>query len=1106
LRYRFENLCLDTDLRELRRGVDLVALEPQVFDLLEYLIRNRDRVVSKDDLIASVWGGRIVSESALSTRINAARSAVGDSGAEQRLIKTLPRRGVRFLGFVREEEKATASAEKVTTPSAEPPVPPIREPAAAERRQVTFLSCELMVGPPADAARMDPEDLRDIVGAYRRRAAELAARCHGRTGRSIGKTLLIYFGYPVIHEDDAEQAVRVGLDLRTAVEHLEVGRSIELRAKIGIATGQIIVDVEDEGDARERAFVGEAPNTASQLQISAQPSTVLVDAQTRKLIGGLFDCREIAPINLLAGGKELLAWQVLGASAVDSRFEALRPVALAPLIGRDEELELLLRRWGRAKSGEGRVVLISGEPGIGKSRLIAEFQARLQTEPSDRLRYFCSPNLRDSALRPVATHIERAAGFDRSDGPKGKLLKLKSLFEATSTTDEDVALLADLLSIPVADGDPPLNLSPLLKRQRIFQVLLQQLKGLARRRPLLVVFEDAHWIDPTSLELLDLTVEQIVDLPVLLLVTFRPEFHPPWIGQTHVTSLTLNRLSAREGIALIDGIVGQKSLSTALIDEITERTDGVPLFIEELTKAVLESDNDPEIASRMPPQSPAVPATLHASLMARLERLGFASKEIAQVGAAIGRDFSYGLLAAVTMLDDERLQGTLEQLTGSGLAVQRGIPPDAVYTFKHALVQDAIYGTLLRKQRQELHTRIAVAIESRFPQIVEIQPERVARHFSDCGLWSKSVGLWLTAADRSARNYAVDETVQLLRAGLDDTEQLPPGDSQDRLRLGYTLRMAQARYLQGHFKDSADIVMREKDTLSRVADPAIVGPYRFWLAHMHSRLGDPAESDRNAVLSEEAARRAGDNVTLGKAIGVMALNAYWTGRPVEGAKLSQRAVAVLESTPEQYWVAMSHFYAAMNLIQAGDIAAALQSGDAVCALGERTLDRRVIAYGQFVKGWAHAASGDSEVALRECEHSLKIAPDRVSQAYASAFLGYAHLENGDKAPSIDLLEQAVRNFQNFEFPPFEGLFSAMLAEAYRMFDNNLNDARTAAQRSVELTRSADYRFALGWAFRALARIEFSEGNHEEARKRLEQARNIFTEIGAKLELERTAGG
>src|SRR5271169_4285002 len=589
------------------------------------------------------------------------------------------------------------------------PVPETAAPAeAAERRQLTVMFCDL-VGSTELSARLDPEDLREVIGAYHRTVADVVSSIDGFVAKYMGDGVLAYFGYPRAHEDDAERAVRAGLGVIDAVGRLDF-ESVSLQARVGIATGLVVVgDLIGEGSAQEQSVVGETPNLAARLQTLAEPNAVVIAAGTRRLVGDLFEYRDLGAVEVKGLAGQVPASQVLRPSGVESRFEALRGSVLTRLVGRDEEIDLLLRRWARVKAGDGQVVLVTGEPGLGKSRITAALAERLHAEPYLRLRYFCSPYHQDSALFPFIDQLGRAAGFARDDMPASRLEKLEVLLARAAPPDEDVALLANLLSLPASEPHPLPNLSPQRKKERTLEALIRQLEGLARRQPVVTVFEDAHWIDPTSRELLDLTVERVRGLPVLLIVTFRPEFQPPWTGQPQVTTLALNRLDRRDRTALVEQIAGGKALPDEVIDQIADRTDGVPLFVEELTKSVLESGLLREEADRyvldrsLPPL--AIPTTLHASLMARLDRLA-PVRRVAQIGAAIGREFSYVLLHAASRLSEDELEAGLDRLVALELVFQRGTPPDAVYTFKHALVQDAAHGSLLRSSRQQLHAQI----------------------------------------------------------------------------------------------------------------------------------------------------------------------------------------------------------------------------------------------------------------------------------------------------------------------------------------------------------------------------------------------------------------
>jgi class 3 adenylate cyclase len=618
----------------------------------------------------------------------------------------------------------------------------------AERRQVTVMFCDL-VGSTALAASMDPEDLREVISAYQRCAAETVRRFDGFVAKYMGDGVLVYFGYPQAHEDDAERAVSAGLELISALSRLKTHASLQTR--IGIATGLVVVgDLIGSGQAQERGIVGETPNLAARLQGIAEPNSVVIAEDTRRLLGSLFEVQDVGPQELKGIAGPVRAWSVMRPSSVESRFEALHPGQLIDLVGRDEECELLVRRWSKAKTGEGQVVLLSGEAGIGKSRLTAALLEHLAAEPHTRLRYFCSPQHTDSAFYPIIGQMERAARLTHDDTPTAKLDKLDALLAQTSTSKQDATLLAELLSLPNNGRYPALDLGPQQRRLRTIEALISQIEVLTRSKLVLMIFEDAHWLDPSSLEVLGRTIDRIATLPVLLIVTFRPEFDPPWTGRPHVSVLTINRLNERDIRLIIDHVVGNHPLPRNTVDDIIERTDGIPLFVEEMTKAVLEAGNASaaeRLTTAVPVPSLPVPASLHASLMARLDRLGPA-KEVAQMGAAIGREFPHTLLAAAARKTKAELDSALDRLIQAGLLFRQGFPPHATYQFKHALVQDAAYGTLLRASRRQLHERIANTLENEFPDLVEAQPETLAKHCSEGGLDDRAIKYWHTAGEK----------------------------------------------------------------------------------------------------------------------------------------------------------------------------------------------------------------------------------------------------------------------------------------------------------------------------------------------------------------------
>lgn len=669
-------------------------------------------------------------------------------------------------------------------------IEPPTMPRALERRQVTVLVCDL-AGASSLAARLDPEELQALIAGYQRCCTLIVSRSGGVVGKFSGTEMLAYFGHPQANEHDVERAVRAGLSLVEAVSRLDFGSAGPLELRVGVATGPVVVGGFLGNGADRQGIIGEAAQLASSLERVAAPNTVVAAASTRQLVGNLFDCDDLGRMALNGFSEPVPAWRVLGASGVDSRFEALR-VPTTPLIGRDEELELLMRRWRQAGKGDGRVVLLSGEPGIGKSRLTIELQQRLHAESHARVRIFCSPHSQNNALHPIITQLQRAAEFRREDTDEQRLDKLVAMLaRATNDLGDAAPLIANLLSVPTGNRYPSLDLTPQKRREKMLRALLAQLEGLAAQEPMLVLFEDVHWMDPTSLELLDLTVDRVPALPVLLIITFRPEFVPPWIGRPEVTFLTLNRLSPVQRAEMIAGVTRGKALPAEIADQIIDHSDGVPLFIEELTKTVVESGVIAEAGDRSPLTGLAkplsIPTTLQASLLARLDRLP-GTREVVQIGATLGRSFSHELISAIAQIPQQQIDEALAQLVSAELMFQRGAAPDAEYTFKHALVQDAAHGTLLRSQRQQLHHRISEVLERQFVEIVETRPDLLARHCAEAGLVDKAVRYRLKAGQQAIARGAMTEAVMQLQKGLELLSFL--SDEPDRERQELPLQIA----------------------------------------------------------------------------------------------------------------------------------------------------------------------------------------------------------------------------------------------------------------------------------------------------------------------------
>src|SRR5215468_5550576 len=683
-----------------------------------------------------------------------------------------------------------------------PTTPPASD---AERRQLTVLFCDL-VDSTALAGQLDPEELRAVVLAYQEVCAKVIARFEGHIAQYLGDGLLVYFGYPLAHEDDAQRAVRAGLGMIEAVSQLntrlEQDRGVQLAVRLGVHTGLVVVGEVGGGTRQEQLALGETPNLAARLQGLAAPNTLVISAATWQLLRGFFACQSLGTPLLKGFAQPLEVYQVLAESTARSRLDVAASTGLTPLVGREQEVGLLLERWAQVKEGVGQVVLLSGEAGIGKSRLVQVLKEHVASEPQAWLTPCqCSPYYRNTALYPMIDLLERVGlGFEREEPPQHKLSKLEGfLAQYGLPLAETVPLLATLLSLPLTADYAPLTTSPEQQRQQTLHAFLTIFLRIAAQQPVLFVMEDLHWIDPTTLELLSLLVDQGPTVRILALWTFRPDFSPPWTGRAHLTQMTLPRLPRRQAVEVIHQVAHGKVLPPEVVEQIVAKTDGVPLFVEELTKMVLESemlqerDGRYELTGPLPPL--AIPATLHDSLMARLDRLA-AVKGLAQLGATLGREFSYELLRAVAPWEEGTLHQGLHQLVAAEFLYQRGVPPQATYTFKHALIQDVAYQSLLRSTRQQYHQRIAQALEAQFPETVETQPELVAQHYTAAGCHEQAILYWLRAGQHASDRSAHVEAISHCTTGLELLKTLPetPEHTQQALTLyialGAALQMA----------------------------------------------------------------------------------------------------------------------------------------------------------------------------------------------------------------------------------------------------------------------------------------------------------------------------
>ena len=890
------------------------------------------------------------------------------------------RKMLRAIADLSEKNQSKTAESVVATPALQPQ-------DAAERRQVTVMFSDL-VGSTALSARMDPEDLRDVISAYRKCVAENVRCFGGFVSQYVGDGVLAYFGYPEAHEDDADRAVGASLQLVKAVADLKTG--VTLRARVGVATGLVVVgDLIGSGEAQERGIVGETPNLAARLQGIAEPDTVVIAEGTRRLLGNLFEFEDLGARDLKGISGTVRVFVALRASSAEGRFEALHASSLTPLVGREEELELLLRRWSRSKIGEGQVLRLSGEAGIGKSRLTAALLERIADEPHTRLRYFCSPQHTNNAFYSIIGQMERAAGLAHDDTPEAKLDKLDAVLARASTSKQDSALLAEMLSLPDDGRYPKLDMTPEQRRQKTLEALTAQLEVLSRSNPVLMIFEDVQWIDPTSLEALGRTVDRLRTLRVLLLITFRPEFEPPWMERPYDTALTLNRLGEREIAALIDGVTGDRPLPESVKQDIIERADGIPLFVEEMTKAVLEAESDGkarQTATTVLPSALAVPASLRASLMARLDRLG-AARAVAQVGAAIGREFSHALLTAVVRKPEGELESALDRLIQAGLLFRQGKPPHATYRFKHALVQDAAYETLLREPRRALNARIAETFESQFPQIADSQPQLLARYCTEASLVEKAAHLWGKAGRRSVERSALIEAIDQFTRAVADIASLPTTRALRREQINFQVALITPLLnIKGYAApetkaatDRARLLIEQAEALGEpIEDPLLLFSvlYGFWAANYVAFNGEAMRESATQYLA--LAETKGSIVPLMIGHRLMGSSLAWTGDIAEGRAHYDQAIGLYDPAEHR------------------PLATRFGADPRVAALSFRSL-------ALWVLGYPEGALANSEKALSDAREIGQTA----SLMFALSLASVTHIHCGNYAAANAQLEEVL---------------------------------------------------------------------------------------------------
>jgi class 3 adenylate cyclase/DNA-binding winged helix-turn-helix (wHTH) protein/tetratricopeptide (TPR) repeat protein len=1209
MRYAFDGYMLDTQRLELWHGDTPVKLRPKVFEVLTYLVEHRDRVVSKEELLEQLWPGQFIGDGSLNACLMAVRKAVGDSGQSQHVIHTLHGRGYRFVAAAEayaepplpppeagalpsaaatrsdgqtrsyatcqhdnpasaafcnrcgaplsEPDVSAPESQRETSPESIPQETAAESPASgAERRQLTVMFCDL-VEATALSGQLDPEEFRAVMRAYQQVCADVIDAFDGYIAQYFGDGLLVYFGYPLAHEDDAQRAIRAGLAILAGLEtlnaRLQRDIGVQLAIRIGVHTGLVVIDEVGAGARQEPLALGHTPNLAARLQDMAAPNTVVISAATHHLVEGYFLCDSLGSHDLKGVVQPVTGYRVLRDSGAQSRLDVAPIHGITPLVGRTSEMALLRERWSQVQEGVGQVILLSGDAGIGKSRLVHVLKDHVAQSVHTLLECRCSPYAQNSAWHPMIELLQRLLNWLPTDSRDDKQVKLEQFLRARRLPlEENLPLFAILLALPLPNMPyRDILFSPQEQRQIILHTLLALLLAFAAEQPLLWIVEDVHWSDPSTLALIDLVMEQGPTPSICTVLTCRPTFQPVWGVRAHLTPLTLSRLSRAQVEMMIERVTGGKRLPDEVVSRLLDKTDGVPLYIEEMTKAVVESgwlqEADGQYTLRGPLPELATPVTLQDSLMARLDRLGSA-KHIAQLGATIGREFSYTLLLAVAGVEEAILQQELDRLLRAELVYQRGVIPQATYLFKHALIQDTAYQSLLKERRRHTHQRIVEALEGQGSTAMLPPPEVFAHHATQAGLLSRASDYWRRAGEHAFQSGAYQEAAEHFQRGLDLLLSLPDDAKRSQRELDLLIALGPClMILHGMGVPEVERLYTRAYALCQHVQetpqlfPALRGLRSFyWIRAelrtaraLEERLLALAQSQQDPALLTEAHMTAGLSLT---SLGAFALArehfeqallhcdpasrhtvkttphpevacrlyrglALWHLGYVDQARARiHEGLAIAEQLAHPVHQVYAEHIGAMFFLLYRDPLAARQWAEAVATHTTAYGFPLMVDTAQFVRGWVLAQEGAGEEGIEQMQRSIAVYRSRngeLSIPRRLAFLAEAYGRLGQIEAGLELLAEAEALIDTYGERLFWAEIYRLKGELLQQVAESRRDAEASPElcflRALEIAREQQAKIFELRAAVSLSRLWQQRGKSAAARELLAQTYHWFTE-------------